>query len=655
MYSKILTLVTVTLSGLLVLVAVIVTDVHDRDFPISLGAVSRIGLDFSESGLSDEGAEQRLATESQATGTALLREVPDLESGSGRVFVPMGGGGRGEVPWFNGAVPSPVVGRERLANSSPSGTYLVVGEAAGLDELVAGLESDGVVVHRTDASVTMTAVTLVGGSAFFAPVAASCALIATLVIFWLAVRARSRALRLIAGAPVTRIQRQDLAQLFGPLVLVSAVAHLCALVGVGTISGWRYVASFAAALGGLQAIMLGVALLTSIALFAVSWPTAEMVVRRLPTVRRIRVGAAMIQVMVFVLLISAAGPAWTAVQTSTKTSRDLALWRDLADEVSLVFAMPENELEAVTAALGALVRDAEDAGVVALSYSFAEAPGGFDDSRYSSIAIVDQRWVGLMGGRSDREPLHPVRLDAVVALLDKELVETLSLWAPIGLTGTDVLESARLFAPGRGSTFPVLTGGGSGQLDFREDVLIVAVDSIGGALDDDTITSLASTGNLIFSGADRTVRLLERHGLDPKSLRGEGFEGTLRPVYVAERGILDAQVAAFEVWISLFSTFALVIAFSLSASTTAAIAALTHARRDFALRLAGYPWWQVLEGRVRAPLLIGLSGGAFVLAATPAEERTVTGAVTLVAIGTAWVCHRCAVPRAFSAVSRRQL
>src|SRR5687768_6447815 len=114
------------LFGLLALVATIVTDILDRDFPRALGAETRIGVDLNKSQLSDNEVFQKLTELDAGLNLGLAKIAPDLAGDRDqRVFATLNDRNLpASFGWFSGDAAGKVVGRDRLANSPPDGTYL---------------------------------------------------------------------------------------------------------------------------------------------------------------------------------------------------------------------------------------------------------------------------------------------------------------------------------------------------------------------------------------------------------------------------------------------------------------------------------------------------------------------------------------------------
>lgn len=251
-YKRIIAIVAAVMFTLLALLAIIITDLFDRDFPQAIDAKSRLILNFSESGLSIDEAFKLLEELDKRWNLGLVKVAPDLMNDDDRqIFVPLNEGEYpSEITWFGKDEDEvgKVLDKERLSTSYPDGFYLVTGETAQLDEFENTLVSRAIDVGRTDASIIHSMGFVVQEKGFTAAVIASCALIASMALFWLSVKAKGRALRVLAGSHTVRIQIQDLSS-FGGALIVSAFVVVCISSGyVGVFHGWAYVGTFLKAL-----------------------------------------------------------------------------------------------------------------------------------------------------------------------------------------------------------------------------------------------------------------------------------------------------------------------------------------------------------------------------------------------------------------------
>ncbi|WP_433271927.1 hypothetical protein ACQPZF_14505 [Actinosynnema sp. CS-041913] len=656
MYQRVVAIVAGALFALLALVAIIVTDMHDREYPQAIGAHGRVGLDFGASPLSDAQAFDRLAELDAELGLGLVKIAPDL-AGDGevdrKVFVSFADRTTTEFDWFSGGT-AQVIGRERLANSYADGSYLLTGDGSRVDEFVAALSAEGVVVRARTASVSESFEFVVNEGSFLSAVLAAFAMIVALALFWLSMKARGRALRVLGGCPVWQIHVQDLSGFAGALAVSAAVVLAASTVYVGLAYDWLYVGTFVGVLVGLQLAVTAAALLAVVVMSATAWPTVTMLAMRQPAVRSLRTAAVVVQALSFLLVVSSAGPAWTAYRQASATAADTAMWRQLSDQVGIEFGLGEQEMVAVEADFGKVVQDAESRGVAALSYTFAEQarPAGLVD--YSAVALVNQRWLDLVTEGAAQPALEPVpRAEALENT--RGLAATLELWSRDGSPGEEVLAGMRFFRPVQGYRLPVAQGGGGGQLVFLDDVLVAVLSSAHSVVDDSNLTSMASTRNLVFSGVGATQELLQRNGLGVDSLWGRGITGQLRVIYIAEDGILLAQFTAYVTWLLNLALAALLVAFAVAAAISALITALLHAKRDFPLRLAGRSWAHVLRGRVAGEVLVGVGLVGLALLFQRPEGMAAVLVVAAVGLLIVPLCHVLAARWCFAGVGRRRI
>ncbi|MEV3122449.1 hypothetical protein ABNC11_13740 [Paenibacillus larvae] len=657
MYKRIIVAVAGALFTLLALLAAIITDLYDRDFPQAIGVESRLSLNFSESGFSVIEAFATLEELDARWDLGLVKVAPDLDrDGDGQIFVALNDGDLpAEFTWFGGDGVGKIVGKDRLAASYPNGFYLVTGENAHLGEFEDALKSKGVKVGRRDVSIFDNLEFVVRERGFAAAVLASFALIAALALFWLSLRARGRALRVLGGCPTVRIQVQDLAG-FGGLLLVSAGAVALAAAGyVGVFHGWMYVGTFLKALVSLQVAVIAVSLLAALVMSASAWPSATMLATRQPAVKSLRSAAIVIQALTFLLVVAAAGPAWSAYKHSSAMAAEMAQWKQLADQAAIVFATDVDEMDHMEPLIGELVKDAESLDTVALSYTYTqEMSMPVDFGEYSAISFVNQRWLDLVTKGAPQPAVTSVPYHSIPEGLVRMVREEAELLSRKKLS-EELLAQFQFLRPVDGFRMPVAQGGGGERLHFMDDVLLVVVPSLYDTYNDSSLTSMISGSNVVFTGVTATQQLLERHGLDVQALRDRGLKGELKVVYIAEEGILHAQFAAYVVWLQNLALVALVVAFTVAAAISALITALLQAKRDFPLRVAGRSWVRILQSRVAKELLAGLG---LVGAVVVFQRPDAIGAVLVAAaygLLVVSLSHLFAARWCFDSVSRRRI
>ncbi|MCS6711599.1 hypothetical protein JSY14_06000 [Brachybacterium sp. EF45031] len=654
MYRKIIAVTAVALYTLLAFLAAVVTDFHDRYNPQSIGVNAKLIVDFSQSQISDADALVALQELDSDGGLGLFKLAPDLDSAGGQVFVDLSADSAAQtVGWFGNYAPAQIVGVERLANSSPDGTYLVTGEG-DLDGAVDSLTERGVIVDRVDVSTLDSILNLSQQAGFAAPVLAACALVAAITVFWLAIKARSRALRVLAGAAPWRIQAQDLGVLVITLLTTAVGVAAVASCLVGLTRGWTYVPVFLSIAATFEGATLAASVLVALLLSASSWPSVEVIARRLPAVKSLRWAARVVQIGTLITLIAFAGPAWAAAADAQRTAVQLDAWNELSDQVMLSFDIPDEDMDTVAPQVDRIVGSAESDGEAALSYAITEEQWAGDFGEYDAIALVNRQWISLMERALGPDALRPVAPDALNVMLSRELGPSLELWSRGGTEARGV-DDLRAFEPATDAPFPVINGGAAGQLTFSSDVLVLEVPRISAFFDAPNIVSLASTGNIVFTGVASTQNRLDAEKLTPDGLAELGIEGTIRPLYVAEQGILEAQFAAYLSQLLAISLAALTIAFLVASAVTAMISGLINARRDFPLRLTGSTWAEVVRSRALLDVGMGTVIAIVIIAIQPVSTMAVTALASAFAIIAIYGSHLIAARAVFDRVVHRKL
>lgn len=631
MYKRIIIAVASALFALLALLAIIITDLYDRDFPQAIGVESRLNLNLNESELNVTEAFSMLEELDAQLELGLIKIAPDLAGdGDGKVFVTFNGKYLPkEFTWFSGEDVNKIVGKERLSNSYPDGFYLVTNNKVNLDKFISELESVGVKVGRKDASILDSLVFIVQEKGFAAAVLASLSLIAALALFWLTLKAKGRALRVLGGCPTIRIQVQDLTGFGGALFISASIVALVGLGYVGLFYGWMYIGTFLKILLILEIAVIVISLFAALIMSATAWPSARMLATRQPAVKSLRKAAIVIQVLTFLLVVSAAGPAWTAYKHSANMAIEMAQWKQLSDQVAIVFATDGNEMNHMEPLIGELVGEAEALNTVAFSYTYnREVWPSVNFAEYSGFSFVNECWIDLVTKEGSKKSIESVPVEHIPEGLIQEIWDEVAFLSKEGVS-KEVFGEFQFLQPTEGLKLPVAPGGAGERLQFADDVLVVVVPSLYELYNDSTLTSMVSSSNVIFSGVTATQQLLEKHNLHTQGLRDLGLDGELNVVFVAEEGILLAQYAAYVVWLLTLALIALAIAFTIAASISALISALLRSKHDFPMRLAGRSWVSILQKRVIKELFVGaIIVGVFILLQKPEA----VGAVLVVAL-----------------------
>lgn len=645
---------------LMATLVVILTDLHDRSLPQALNARSTVTLDFSSSRLADDEAFSQLTRQSDRLDLGLVKVAPDLSGDqSGRIYITVGTHADfpRHVDLFNDPRGAEVRDRSALVNSFASGQYLITSRGADTEAFKDWLTRQGVDVKWVDDSLLSTLRTLVLQSSFAVSVVAAIALMVSLVLYWLSVKARGRALRLLAGTPQWRIQYEDLVGFLAVVVASGLLCGVATVVFVGARYGWSFT-SFA-----LETLMLldGTLVLVTAAFAAlmsvVSIPTVNALATRQPGVGSLKKSATLLKAAIFALVVLNVAPAFEAWSASQLAAQEQGRWRSLSDQVRIAIpsAIGETGFKKLMRPMGELVADAEARDAAALSYtwtrSMIEGDGG-DLGGYSAVALTNQKWLDLMDiGRGDRPSeaskasvLQRVPSAGLPNGITQWLGPNLELWTRERIPAATALNRMSVYRYSGAESVPMASAGG-GDLAFYKDLLVIVAPDLYATFNDNYLASVTSSNNLIFSGLGPTQQLIATHGM----------QRVTRVQYVAEEGVLRAQLTSYLAWLQGLSLLALGAALAVAAAISAVIAALLKARRDFPLRLAGTPRSRIVAPRVGVDWAVAVTLTAVVLLARGGDSALVILAVTALAMASAPLAHLAATSWTFRNVSRRAL
>ncbi|MFC0647035.1 hypothetical protein [Cellulomonas phragmiteti] len=643
---------TLVLFALVALVAAIVTDLHDRSLPQGLGARAAVTLDFADAHLGDQRAFTELARVSEEGGLGLVRVAADLTGGgAGTVYVPVGPDADvpSSVATFGGRDDVRVAPPEALANSFATGEYLVTRAAGDREALETWAAQHRVSVDWAEADLVSTLQLVVREASFASSLLAASVLTVTLVLFWLSVRARGRAVRVLGGVPAWRIQLEDVGGFLAAVAVAAAAVVVLATAVVAVGQGAVFVPFYLRTLLVLSGAVVATSAVAALAVSAASWPTAESLASRRSPVTGLRGVTTVVAALVFTLVVSAVGPAVTAWNQASRAAEQQATWYALADQVSLVFpsALGEEGFVELMPAVGALLADAEEAGGAALSSTWASEPAyGYDLGEVGHLALVNQDWLDLMRRGSVRTGsggLVQVPAGQVPAEVRDFLVPSLEIWSRDPRPGEEVYAQLQFYRVADGVTLPMATAGG-GELEFLDDALVAVVPALHQTFDDDFLASLTSSQNIVLTGLAPTLELVRAHGL----------EGSVEVRYVAEAGALQAQYTAHFAWLRGVSLLALAAALTLTAAVGALITAMLRARRDFPMRLAGRSWAQILAPRVGREVVAGLAITALVVAWQEGRELALVVTVAALALLVSPLTHLAAARWSFTNLGLRK-
>lgn len=656
MHIRVVATVSAVLFVLLAISVGIVADLHDRDFPVELGATSAVSLDFTESGLSDAEAFRQLGSISDRLELGLVKVAPNLDGvRSSQVFIMVGTEAHlpTTIQRFGDQPDSQIRTSEQLAHSFASGEYLVTGNRDGVEDFQVWLATNHIDDRWNADTLSSNLELLIRQPVFATTLLAAIALMVSLVLYWLSVKAKGRALRVLAGVPTWRIQIEDLG---GFLAAISASALSCltvALIYVALAHGWVFIFYYARTLLTFNIIVICTTLMFAVVISLASWPSVRLLAAREPAVKSLQKSSAVLKAITFTLLLAAVAPVATAYADSSEAAAQQARWRSLADQVVLSFpaGMGESGFVQRISSVADVVNDAENIHAVGLSYTWTNDLANGDLGPYDHVSIVNQQWLNLMlaeGNSADstrtqpHSALIPLTQEHTPVGVRQLLGAHLELWSREELTAADALDQMSIYEYAGPTRFPMALGG---DLVFSDDVIVVVAPALYDMFDDDFLASAASTSNLVFTGLESTQALLSQHGLQNEVL----------VKYVAEEGVLRAQLAEYFAWLQGASLVALIVALIVSSVVAAFITAALLARRDFPMRLAGKRWMEILADRVLREWSIGIVLTAVIILLRGTEGGVFLAAVAAAALLLSPLSHHVAASWAFNRMTMRNL
>jgi hypothetical protein len=657
LHKKIAVAVSALLFALLAVVVTLLVDMHDTTFPQQLGTKSVVNLDFGTSELEDDDAITQLGQLSDRLGVGLVKVAPDLSRDqTGQIFVKAGL--EGDLPdrirRFGNEDDAEVRSKAALEHSYASGEYLVTGATDRLPELRDWLTTHRVIGKWNDNNLGTTLKLVVRQGSFATSLLAATALMLSLVLYWLSVKARGRALRALAGVSVWRVQYEDLAGFLVAMALAAVVVDVIAVAYIGFAQGWTFAPLYASILLTFNAIVFVLTMACAVVMSVASWPGPAMLANRDPAVKSLRRVSVALKGLTFVLVLAAVTPAFTAYTNARSTALQQAQWKSLADQVALSFpaAMGESGFQEIMGKVGDVVHDAEQRRAVALSYTWdRESLQGVDLGTYDTLSLVSQSWLQLMldkrdGGMSAGDPpgLTPLSPDQLSGDAKRFLGEGLAVWSREDSTAAEAMGKVAFYHFSESVQIPLALAG-NGDLVFPKDAIVVVAPNLHSLFDDSFLASAASSRNLVFTGLGPTQALVAQHGLQDK----------LTVKYAAEEGVLLAQFTAYFAWLQGVSLAALTVALIVSSLIAAFIAAVLRARRDFPLRLAGQRWSEILVGRIATEWFVGAALALMLILLRGGQGALLVAAAAAVGLFASPITHLLATRWTFTKVRQRRL
>ncbi|KAB8289398.1 hypothetical protein DSM100688_0478 [Bifidobacterium ramosum] len=655
MHRRLLVVSSALMCALAVFVAWVLCDLHDRSLPQELHPFAVVTVTLPD-GMDDADALRQLAEQNKKLGLGLVRIVPDMEHGTdAQVFVPLPGTTLQSVKpgmlirRFGSLPDGKVAGSDRLNSASAGGQYLVCGRwgdpaRTGLGTWAAGA---GVRLEYGDDDLAGDLRMLLGQSSFRAALGATVALIAVLVLFWLSFKARSRALRVLAGVPAWKIQYDDAVGLMLPMLMVAVIVDAATALGVLVSRGGVFVPYLLRVMLLLEATAFACLLAFTLVLSAVCWPSVRMIADRQPMPRGLLRASVLVKAVVFVAVLAVLAPSMLSFREASDATREQSVWQRLRDQVSVsvTFGPDRTDMDAKAAVL---IHAMERQGKAALSYTFTDGQENQTTTDTPVAGLVTRSWLDLIGIDLDLDatdgitPVNVDRLDDPA----RQIIDQFVTWAKDDAQARRLRNESKYYVAD-GVTVPLLKGG-SDEMLFSRHAAIIVVPDLNGFSDSGFLTPALSSRNIVLTGLDDTRRQAAQAGL--------GAAISVR--YIAETQILRAQFSAYFAWMQAAAIILLLAALAMVALVGADVRATLRAGHDYPLLLAGYAPGRLATPTILAETLFALATAgvvSIILVTQQSDGVSITLLVAALAALFSAVCHRTATASRFHAINDRTL
>ncbi|WPF66931.1 MULTISPECIES: hypothetical protein [unclassified Corynebacterium] len=566
------------------MLALLVTELDDRNAALALNPAYIAEIDFSESDVPAARAHKRLVELNEEWGLGLVKPLRRSTSETFVFFEHGAEGIPGEVPRMDGSV-SAAASVAALEHSVPGGVYLVLERGADLEGFSHGLREMGAELSRVE-EVSVGGIFrfyLVQQPMILFSIFALLLLLGALTVYWVGVRGRRRQQELFFGQSARLIIARDVLTLTLPFVLVLALG--------GAVLFFSVDSPFhrAVLLVVLKIYLFLIGALLTLLFFAL-WmvrPRVKAAGSRTAWMERLRP-------LIFpskglaIACILLAFP-WVILAYSDSTSARRA--HDIAYRIEPfagfgVVDMPNEDFENNLADFGEVVLDLQREGSAVFSYLAPPMSVGLSEED-SALGFANTPWLEAVdfSGRVDS--------DEVVTWAGLPQKYRESIPAEIWLRERDTPpEEWRYHIVRSGSGIGMLLPNMSG-VELVHDMVLVEVPSIAD-FNDSFLTSALSMGNIVARDIDEAYRARDSSEI------GE----YISVYYIGENAMYIAKMLEYRERIMVISFVVLVIAFVVLLLSVAAVDSALNARRNMLRNLAGYSLWGISLSSVRADMIV---------------------------------------------------
>lgn len=486
-----------------------------------------------------------------------------------------------------------------LGDTNLNALYALRGSPAAIQEFQQWVASQGITTSWGTfwRAIAANTVQIYTGMAY----AATLILLVALTMAWCAARAESRAVRLLAGTTSLRIHLQDLIAL-GRLAALPALAVALAL-GVALIA-WRG-PSNALLVGQVFAVFIAAAALIvagcAVVLSMLTWPQVTRLARRDPPITRFSLTSELLKAVVFTLALASVPSITVQVFAMTATADSQAKAAPLRNYATAsVGGITMTQLDDIVGSLGNFVAENDRTGNVAFAKSLISPEQSIDAwnlaqrAGYDAVILVNPAYLKVFG-------LDPATATQPLTDAPTELTHQINIWLrnPSADLASNGITVRRLTVP---ESLPIRMGETSGFATPKNPLLLVST-TISQTINDDTLTSLLTTGAVMFSDTTTAVKYARATGVT------NAINGFSR---VSDYALMVANTYRQAAVVISLSMIIMLLAVTISTVVAAHVFATRQARRIFAMRAYGRSWPETLKQRWLAQTAITITAFAAV-------------------------------------------
>lgn len=488
------------------------------------------------------------------------------------------------VSWLDPTRQGTLYPAANLGDTNLNALYALRGSPAAIQEFQHWVASQGITPSWGTfwGAIATNTFQIYTGMAY----AATMLLLIAITMAWCSARAESRAVRLLAGTTSLRIHLQDLIQLGHlagrPALAATLVLWLTLLVLRGPSNALLVGQIFAVFISAAGLLVAG----WSIILSALTWPQVTRLAHRSPPIARFSLTSELLKAVVFTLALASLPSITGQVAAATAAADSQARAASLRNySTATVGGITMAQLDDMVGSFGRFVADSDQAGTVAFAYNPVSPERGGNNWRlaqqsgYDSVILVNRTYLMAFG-------LDPTTATQPVTNVPAELTESINILLRDPKAGSvgNGIDVRRLTVP---SSLPIHMGDLHGFSAPKNPLLLVS-ESISQTLNDDSLTSFLTTGNIMFNDATAAI------GFARSANVAGAISGFSRVTdYALTMANMFRQAAAV---ISL-SMIIMILAVTICAAIAAQVFATRKARTIFAMRIYGRSWTEILKQR----------------------------------------------------------